>query len=48
MTARLATDPGAFPADPPSDPDSAGAIATHDWAAQVEAAGAGVSGSMSP
>lgn len=33
MTVRPATDPGAFPADPPSDPDCAGAIATHDWAA---------------
>ncbi|MFB7630443.1 2'-5' RNA ligase family protein [Streptomyces sp. NPDC056149] len=35
---QLLADPGVFPCEPPSDPNDASAIATHDWAAfsQVE------------
>ncbi|WP_309228155.1 2'-5' RNA ligase family protein [Streptomyces lunaelactis] len=31
MTVRLMPHPASFPADPPPDPDSAWAVATHDW-----------------
>ncbi|WP_225887534.1 2'-5' RNA ligase family protein [Streptomyces canus] len=31
MTIRLVPHPASFPADPPPDPDSAWAVAAHDW-----------------
>lgn len=31
MTVRLVPHPASFPADPPPDPDSAWAVAAHDW-----------------
>ncbi|WP_331732491.1 2'-5' RNA ligase family protein (plasmid) [Streptomyces sp. NBC_00015] len=36
MTGRLVPHPASFPTDPPRDPDSAWAVATHDWQAFAE------------